>query len=143
MESVEPVPALPARSVTPVLVSVMRLVVSSTLELGVKVAVQVMPPSEEETLLSVPLAMLRSALVKPVTASLKVMVTRDVSPSFKAVSATTMVAVGRAVSTARVTELLASRPSALALPATSVNVPLATLTTPLAVLPGVGVNTAV
>ena len=54
-----------------------------------------------------------------------------------------MVAVGRAVSTARVTELLASRPSALALPATSVNVPLATLTTPLAVLPGVGVNTAV
>ena len=49
---------------------------------------------------SVPLAMVRSALVKPVTASEKVMVTSEVSPTFSAVSATTMVAVGRTVSMA-------------------------------------------
>jgi hypothetical protein len=40
-----------------------------------------------------PLAIVRSALVKPVTASLKVMVTSEVSPIFRLV-ATTMVAVG-------------------------------------------------
>jgi hypothetical protein len=39
-------------------------------------------------------------LVKPVTASLKVMVTSEVSPIRRLVSATTMVAVGRAVSMA-------------------------------------------
>jgi hypothetical protein len=48
------------------------------LAVGVKVAVQVMPPSLLLTALSVPLAMVRSALVKPVTASLKVMVTSEV-----------------------------------------------------------------
>jgi hypothetical protein len=57
-----------------------------------------MPPSLLLTALSVPLATLRSALVKPVTASLKVMVTPEVSPAASAVSATTRVAVGRAVS---------------------------------------------
>ena len=65
---------------------------------GVNVAVQVMPPSDELTELSMPLAIVRSALVKPVTASLKVKVTSEVSPAAKAVSATTMVAVGRCVS---------------------------------------------
>jgi hypothetical protein len=38
--------------------------------------------------------MVRSALVKPVTARLKVMVTSEVSPIFSAVSDTTMVAAG-------------------------------------------------
>ena len=95
-----PLPALPARSLTPVLFRVIRLVVSLTLAVGVKVAVQVMPPSLLLTALNVPLAIVRSALVKPLTASLKVMVTSDVSPIFSAVSATTMVAVGRTVSMA-------------------------------------------
>ncbi|MNS10893.1 hypothetical protein D3C72_424170 [compost metagenome] len=95
-----PVPALPARSATPLLFRVIRLVASVMLLVGVKVAVQVMPPSALLTALNVPLAMLRSALVKPLTASLKVMVTNEVSPIFSAVSATTMVAVGRAVSIA-------------------------------------------
>jgi hypothetical protein len=53
------------------------LVVSVMLAVGVKVAVQVMPPSLLLTA-QVPLAMVRSALVKPVTASLKVMVTSEV-----------------------------------------------------------------
>ena len=95
-----PLPALPARSLTPVLFRVIRLVVSLTLAVGVKVAVQVMPPSLLLTALNVPLAIVRSALVKPLTASLKVMVTSEVSPIFSAVSATTMVAVGRTVSMA-------------------------------------------
>ena len=104
-------PALPAASVTPVLSRVMRLVASSTFAVGVKVAVQVKPPSVELTFESVPLAIERSALVKPVTGSLKVKVTSEVSPTFSAVSATTMVAVGRAVSTVMVTVLFASAPS--------------------------------
>ena len=70
------------------------------LALGVNVPVQVIPPSLLVTALNVPLAIVRSALVKPVTASLKVNVTSDVSPIFSAESATTMVAVGRAVSMA-------------------------------------------
>ena len=84
----------------PVLSRVMRLVVSVRLALGVNVPVQVIPPSLLVTALNVPLAIVRSALVKPVTASLKVNVTSDVSPIFSAESATTMVAVGRAVSMA-------------------------------------------
>ncbi|MNI94558.1 hypothetical protein D3C73_1526810 [compost metagenome] len=59
-----------------------------------------MPPSLLLTEDNVPLAMLRSALVKPLTASEKVMVTREVSPILNAVSTTTMVAVGRTVSMA-------------------------------------------
>ena len=76
------------------------MVASLVLALGVKVAVHVMPPSPLLTALNVPLAMVRSALVKPVTASLKVKVTSEVSPIFSALSATTMVAVGRWVSMA-------------------------------------------
>ena len=95
-----PVPVLPAASATPVFARVMTLVVSVRFAVGVKVAVQVMPPSAEATALRVPLAMVRSALVKPVTASEKVMVTAEVSPAARAVSATAMVAVGRAVSMA-------------------------------------------
>ena len=59
-----------------------------------------MPPSLLLTAVRVPLAMVRSALVKPVTASVKVIVTSEVSPMLSAVSATTMVAVGRTVSMA-------------------------------------------
>ncbi len=98
-ESVLPMPVLPDAPITPVLSRVIRLVLSSTLLDGVNVAVQVIPPSLLLTVLSVPLAMLKSALVKPLTASLKVMVTRLVSPTAKAVSATTMVAVGSTVLT--------------------------------------------
>ena len=94
-----PTPALPARSATPVLASVTTLVVSVTSAVGVKVAVQVTPLSAEDTALSVPLARARSVLSKPVTASLKVMVTPLVSPALSALSASTMVAVGRSVST--------------------------------------------
>ncbi|MNC13796.1 hypothetical protein D3C75_615520 [compost metagenome] len=61
-------------------------------------AVQVMPPSLLLTALKVPLSMVRSALVKPVTASEKVMVTSEVSPTLNAPSATTIVAVGSTVS---------------------------------------------
>ncbi|MNO62804.1 hypothetical protein D3C76_534850 [compost metagenome] len=95
-----PLPALPDRSLTPVLSRVIRLVVSVMLAVGVKVAVQVIPPSLLLTAVSVPLAMVRSALVNPLTASLKVIVTSEVSPILSAVSATTMVAVGRSVSIA-------------------------------------------
>ena len=66
--------------------------------MGVKVAVHVVPPSADDTELSVPLAMVRSAFVNPETASLKVRVTSEVSPILRALSATTMVAVGRCVS---------------------------------------------
>ncbi|MNF87617.1 hypothetical protein D3C84_700870 [compost metagenome] len=76
------------------------MVASFTPTVGVKVAVQVMPPSLLLTALKVPLAMLRSALVKPLTASLKVMVTSEVSPAVSEVSASTIVAVGRTVSMA-------------------------------------------
>ncbi len=92
-------PALPDRSLTPVLFRVIRLVVSVTLVVGVSVAVQVMPPSLLLSPVKVPLATVRSAAVKPLTASLKVMVTTEVSPAARLVSATTMVAVGRTVST--------------------------------------------
>ncbi|MNF88146.1 hypothetical protein D3C84_706330 [compost metagenome] len=76
------------------------MLVSSTLVVGVKVAVQVMPPSPLERPLSAPLATVKSAVVRPLTASLKVMVTVLVSPAASAVSATTMLAVGRKVSMA-------------------------------------------
>ncbi|MNO58421.1 hypothetical protein D3C76_489790 [compost metagenome] len=98
MESVVPLPALPEPFCTPLLSRVMTLLVSVMALVGVKVAVQVMPPSLLLTALKVPLAMVRSALEKPLTASLKVMVTNDVSPICRALSATTMVAVGSTVS---------------------------------------------
>ena len=56
------------------------------LALGVSVAVQVVPPSLEARLDSTPLGAVRSAVVKPVTASLKVKVTVAVSPILSAVS---------------------------------------------------------
>ncbi|MNC55401.1 hypothetical protein D3C75_1049280 [compost metagenome] len=99
-ELLMPLPALPARSNTPALFKLIRLVVSFTLLVGVKVAVQVTPPSLLLTALNVPLGMVKSLLSKPLTASENVMVTSDDSPATSAVSATTMVAVGLWVSMA-------------------------------------------
>ncbi len=76
----------------------MRLLASLTLLLGVRIAVQVIPPSALARPLRLPLATLRSARVRPLTASLKVMVTVAVSPIFKAVSLMLIVAVGAMVS---------------------------------------------
>ena len=76
----------------------MTLVDAVVLPLGVSVAVQVTPPSKELTADNEPLAMVRSALVKPVTASEKVIVTKLVTPFLRALVATTIVAVGRCVS---------------------------------------------
>ena len=77
----------------------MTLVVSVMSLVGVNVAVQVMPPSEVATSLRVPPSIVRSALVKPVTASLKVKVTVEVSPMISDSSVTAIVTVGRTVST--------------------------------------------
>ncbi|MNM42277.1 hypothetical protein D3C81_531090 [compost metagenome] len=98
-ESVVPDPVLPDTLATPLLSRVIRLLASVTFEVGVKAAVQVMPPSLLLTALNVPLAMVRSALLKPLTASLKVMVTRVVSPALSALSAITMLALGTLVCT--------------------------------------------
>ncbi|MOA63921.1 hypothetical protein D3C78_1898130 [compost metagenome] len=49
-------------------------------------------------MLSVPLATVKSSVVRPLTASLKVMVTVLVSSAARAVSTTVMVAFGRRVS---------------------------------------------
>ena len=58
------------------------------------------PPSDELTALSVPFATVRSALVKPLTASENAIVTSEVSPIDSTVSATTIVDVSRVVSIA-------------------------------------------
>ena len=84
----------------PVLSSVIRLVTSVVAADGVRVAVQVVPPSLLLNALSVPLLTVKSALVRPLTASLKVMVTSEVSPAVKSESAKSMLAIGRAVSIA-------------------------------------------
>ncbi|MNT48774.1 hypothetical protein D3C72_1855730 [compost metagenome] len=76
------------------------MVVSVMPAVGVRVAVQVMPPSPLERPLSAPLATVKSAVVRPLTASLKVIVTVLVSLPASAVSALTMLAVGRRVSMA-------------------------------------------
>ncbi len=85
-------------------------------EVGVNVLVQVIPPSPLLTVVSVPLTMLKSVLLKSVTASEKVMVTSEVSPALKAVSATTITTVGAVMS------IVADKPeeALLALPAVSV-----------------------
>ncbi len=63
-ELVVPAPALPARSLTPVLFRADQVGgVCGMPTSGVKVAVQVIPPSLLLTVLRVPLGMLRSALV--------------------------------------------------------------------------------
>ncbi len=74
-----------------------RLLVSVTSAVGVRVAVQVMPPSLLLIALRVALATVRSALLKPLTVSEKVMVTSEVSPAVRLLSAIRMLAVGRTV----------------------------------------------
>ena len=70
--------------------------------LGVSVPVQLMPLLLLARPVTVPLPTVRSALVKPLTASLKVKVTVAVSPILSAVSLMSMLelSVGRTVSTA-------------------------------------------
>ena len=77
--------ALPAASVK-VVATVMMLVASSMLSVGVKVAVHVTPASADETGVSVPLAKVMSVLSKLVTASENVMVSVAVSPTLSAES---------------------------------------------------------
>ena len=97
-----PLPALPARSARPLYSSVMTLALPSIADVGVSVAVQVIPPSPVLKFESEPLGAVRSAVVKPVMASENVKVTVAVSPIFSAVSLIVMLlaSVGRAVSMA-------------------------------------------
>ena len=82
---------------------------------------------------------------KSVEASERVKVRVDVSPALRELSASSSVIemLGRMVSTLKVTELLASVPSLLVLPAESENFELATEITPAEVLLSVGVKVAV
>ena len=75
-------------------------------------------------------------------ASESVKVRVAVSPALRDVMSELMAMVGLTVSTERVTELLASEPSALVLPEASENVELATEMTASAVLSVVGVKVA-
>jgi len=79
------------------------LVASLVPAAGIRVAVQVRPPSLEARLESVPLATLTSAAVKPVTASVKVKVTVALPPMASTVSEIAMLEarLGRTVSTAK------------------------------------------
>jgi hypothetical protein len=89
---------LPARSVS-VVPTLITLVVSSMPSVGVKVPVQVVPPSMLLTALSVPCSSVISALSKSVTASENVIVNVDVSPTFSALSdITTLETTGSLVS---------------------------------------------
>ena len=81
-----------------------------------------------------------SRAVKVVEASLSVKVKVAESPDMRLVLLVLKEIVGTTVSTAKMTELLASEPSALAFPMALVKTPVATLTTPLVVLLAVGVN---
>ena len=94
----------------------MALVVDSRFAVGVKVPVQVLPPSLEASVLRVPLASVRSVLSKLVTASLKVIDTPLVSPALSALSASTMLAVGAVLSSVK----LSGPDATLVLPAKSV-----------------------
>ncbi|MCY1304173.1 hypothetical protein D9M70_539190 [compost metagenome] len=91
---------MPAWSVYPVLFRLMVLPAAVRPAVGVRVAVQVRPPSVDTRLLSTPFCTVKSTRSRPLTASLKVMVTVLVSPAARAVSAITMVAPGRWVSMA-------------------------------------------
>ena len=84
----------------PVLATVMRLVASVTPAFGVNVAVNVRSPSLDDTGLRVPLAIVRSRLLKPLTVSVNVKVTSEVSPTRSAVSSTMTTTFGRTVSMA-------------------------------------------
>src|SRR5437867_2089901 len=87
-----------AASVTLAAASVITLVVSSMLGGGLHTAAYVEWSSDVCTSDLTPFATVKSVVVSPLTASLKVMVTGESSPMFSAVSPTTMVAVGATVS---------------------------------------------
>ena len=90
--------ALPATSNTELALSVITLPATAVLALGVKVALQFVPPSVETGSVSVPLGTFRSVALKSVTASLKVKLTCRVWLPATLLSAMVMVAVGRTVS---------------------------------------------
>ena len=90
----------------------------------------------------VPPATVTSEAVKVVEASLSVKVKVAESPVIRFVLFALKEIVGTTVSTEKVTELFASEPSALAFPMALVKTPVATLTTPFAVLLAAGVKVA-
>ena len=94
-----PTPALPATSVTAVLSIVTTFAGASKSSVGVKVAVQT-PEPWSATAVSPPFGIVKSSLANPVTTSLNVNVTSEVSPTIRAVSVKTMPTVGSFVSMA-------------------------------------------
>ena len=90
----------------------------------------------------VPPATVTSEAVKVVETSLSVKVKVAESPEMRLVLLVLKEIVGTIVSTEKMTELLASEPSALAFPIALVKTPVATLTTPFAVLLAAGVKVA-
>ena len=87
--------------------------------------------------------MVTSDSTKSVDASERVNVRTAVAPAFRDETPELIAMVGLVVSTVMVTELLASEPALLVLPAESENFELATETTPSVVLLSVGVKVAV
>ena len=90
-----------------------------------------------------PPVMETSASMKSEDDSERVNVREAVSPALKEETSELTAMVGLTLSTEKVTELLASVPSLLVLPAESENFELATEITPLVVLLSVGVKVAV
>ena len=93
-------------------------------------------------MLKVPPVAVTSVEIKSVAVSLKVNARLAVSPALSADCDDVIAMVGNTVSTVNVLVLLASAPSLLLLPAASLKVPLATLTTLLVVLLELGVKVA-
>ena len=92
---------------------------------------------------TVPPETVRSASAKSEDDSERVNVREAVSPALKEETSELTAMVGLTLSTEKVTELLASVPSLLVLPAESENFELATEITPSEVLLSVGVKVAV
>ena len=113
-EEAVPLPALPARSVTCVRSREIALAGDSIPVFGVKVAVQVAPPSDELKVLSVALLSVSQALLKLLTRSEKVIITTVVSPAASEESLRAMVAVGAVRSTSKVRCVLEETPSLVA-----------------------------
>ncbi len=79
----------PCTALTPPRLTVITLLASVTPVLGVRIPLQVTPPSLELNPLMTPLGTVRSAVVKPVTAVLNMKVTPEVSPAFRLLSVKT------------------------------------------------------
>ena len=94
---------------------------SSTSEVGVKVAVQVVPLSAVERPVSAPPSTLKSPTERPLTASLKVIVTVVVSPALSDVSESTIdETVGRTPSVSNAADTVVPVPAFPAASATPV-----------------------